>query len=188
MEAPYTTYCTKFCCGFDTWEPVQSNPRLSATLSTFSAAVPPPQSVSSDGTWTLDTLFLLPKARLKYYKKLYNRLLKSTAPGRSDHRLLVGALDTLDRLMDTLETRASIQVGQSVASPSVGRVILETEDEVVIDMRSQNPSPSTKTITSLHTSGNVDTGPGSESSSVRGSSFSGGQVYSSFLFSFLCLT
>lgn len=175
MEAPYTTYCTKFCCGFDTWQPVQSNLRLSATLSTFSAALPPPQSTPSDGsTWTLDTLFLLPKARLKYYKKLYNRLLKSTAPGRSDHRLLIGALDTLDRLLGTLDSRASVHVGQTVSSPSTDRAILEAEDEVVIDMRNQNPSPSTKTITSLHASDNVDTAPGSESSSVRGSSFSGG--------------
>lgn len=33
-------------------------------------------SEGQQGLWTLDGLFLLPYARLKYYKKLYSRLLK----------------------------------------------------------------------------------------------------------------
>lgn len=102
---------------------------------------------------------------MKYYRKLYSRLLKSTAPGRSDHRLLVGALDTLDRLLDILESRSSLQVGES--SPSVPAV-LEMEDEVVIDMRSQsaasNPRPN-----------EGDAAQGSESGSNHGSTFSGGE-------------
>ncbi|KAF7339399.1 hypothetical protein MSAN_02153800 [Mycena sanguinolenta] len=64
LEVPYTNYCSKFCGGFDEWEPVQSNARLPAVMS-----------------------------------------------GRSDHRLLVGALDKLDKLLDTLETREQIKVG-----------------------------------------------------------------------------
>jgi hypothetical protein len=50
--------------------------------------------------------------RLKYYKKLYTRLQKSTAPGRSDHRLLIGALEKLDILLATIESRESIRVGE----------------------------------------------------------------------------
>ncbi len=93
-----------------------SNTRLPSIIAAFSTALPPPTSLitSPDDPplWTLDALFLLPKLRLKYYKKLYSRLLKSTVPGRSDHRLLVGALDKLDGLLDTLEQRAQIRSPQ----------------------------------------------------------------------------
>lgn len=60
----------------------------------------------------MDALFLLPKIRLKYYKKLYGRLLKTTEPGRSDYRLLVGALDTLEFLLGVVESRSIIQAGE----------------------------------------------------------------------------
>lgn len=173
MEGPYTTYCTKYHSGFDVWEPVQSNPRLAATLATFSASSPPPSlliSTPSDPpVWTLDALFLLPKARLKYYKKLYNRLLKSTAPGRSDHRLLIGALDKLDKLLATVEGREALAVGSSSSSSAP---LVETEDEVVIDMR---------THSMVEQNGGVrmsaaETALGSEGSSVRGSILSSGWV------------
>jgi hypothetical protein len=173
LNGPYTTYCTKYCCGFDTWGPIQSNTRLADILSAFSASNPPPSSsiasnTSDPPTWTLDDLFLLPKARLKYYKKLYNRLLKSTAPGRSDHRLLVGALDTLDRLLDTLESRSSVKVGQ--APPSA---VLDPEDEVVIDLRTPSARNS-QDRQADHPRASTDKVPGSENSSTRGSSLSGG--------------
>ena len=65
----------------------------------------------------MDALFLLPKLRLKYYKKLYSRLLKSTVPGRSDYNLLLGALDKLDRLLETLEMQEQLKVGSSLQPP-----------------------------------------------------------------------
>lgn len=121
----------------------------------------------------MDALFLLPKARLKYYKKLYNRLLKSTTPGRSDHRLLVGALDKLDRLLDTLEQRERVQVG---SSPSSRPSEFPSEDEVVVDMRSQRVSgPPEPTRKDPRLS---DAAQSSGSSSARGSSVSGGYVTS----------
>lgn len=89
----------------------------------------------NSGIWTLDSLFLLPKTRLKYYLKLYNRLLKNT-----DNRLLVGAVDTLNNLMDTLETRSTVRVGDQTAAPTTAAP-LETDDEVVIDMRNPILSP-----------------------------------------------
>jgi hypothetical protein len=63
--------------------------------------------------WTLDKLFALPLKRLQYYKKLYSRLLKTTSPGRSDHRLLVGANETLDKLIATCEERRNQLIGDS---------------------------------------------------------------------------
>ncbi|KAF6766283.1 hypothetical protein DFP72DRAFT_1028953 [Ephemerocybe angulata] len=161
LEAPYTAYCTKFCVGFDSWEPVQSNAKLPQVLSTFSESNPPTGNAE---VWTLDALFLLPKGRLKYYRKLYSRLLKSTAPGRSDHKLLVSALDTLDRLLDTLDNRSSINVGSS-AGPNPP----EMEDEVVIDMRTRSLSPPAPAGPSLPLDGRVSA-QGSDSGSARGSS------------------
>lgn len=77
--------------------------------------------------WTLDGLFLLPHGRLKYYRKLYGRLLKSTAPGRSDHRLLLGAMEKLERLLATVEERFNTSL-QPISS-------IETGDEVVVAMQ-----------------------------------------------------
>jgi hypothetical protein len=137
LEPPYATYCHKYTTGFDTWEPVANNPKLPATLTLFSASNPPPLPPSAQASpsepplWTLDGLFLLPHGRLKYYRKLYGRLLKSTAPGRSDHKLLVGAMEKLERLLATVEERFSARLQ---SSPPI-----ETEDEVVVDMRDGPP-------------------------------------------------
>ena len=114
------------------------------------SAVLPPEN-GEPPIWNLDALFLLPKGRLKYYRKLYSRLLKSTTPGRSDHKLLLGALDKLDTLMATLESRGAIQVGLSDFTQKSPPAPEQTEDEVVIDLRTQSvigtaldlaPSPS----------------------------------------------
>ncbi|KAF9460804.1 hypothetical protein BDZ94DRAFT_1168832 [Collybia nuda] len=178
LKGPYTTYCTKYRCGFDTWNAVQSNPKLPNVLLTFSTSTPPPVSAIASNSsyppsWTLDDLFLLPKARLKYYKKLYGRLLKGSAPGRSDHRLLLGALDTLDALLDTLENRSTVIVG-SVTSPTpLAHTHLETEDEVVIDLRTQSALNSDGAHEPLRTS--ADTIPSSENGSTRDSNFSDGE-------------
>ena len=108
----------------------------------FSSSNPPPLPTSSPvhpsepPIWTLDELFLLPKGRLKYYKKLYSRLLKSTSPGRSDHRLLTGALEKLDKLLAAIESRANNRVGGTTPKGEAPPPI-ETEDEVVIDMRTR---------------------------------------------------
>lgn len=109
----------------------------------FSSSNPPPLPTyapahpSEPIIWTLDELFLLPKGRLKYYKKLYGRLLKSTSPGRSDHRLLTGALEKLDKLLAAIESRANIRVGGTAPKGEAPPPPIETEDEVVIDMRTR---------------------------------------------------
>ncbi|KAH9486848.1 hypothetical protein JR316_0000913 [Psilocybe cubensis] len=164
LKKPYETYCSKYCSGFDTWQPVQSNSRLGPILAQFSSANPAP---SNGGIWTLDSLFLLPKARLKYYLKLYNRLLKNT-----DNRLLIGAVETLNHLMDILDSRTSVKVGEQ-GSDAPAIPALETEDEIVIDMRNHTLSPSAPAKPPLRLADN-DTNTGSETSSNRGSA-SGGE-------------
>ncbi|KAF8527975.1 hypothetical protein BU17DRAFT_38575 [Hysterangium stoloniferum] len=115
LDKPYNKFCNNFATGFDTWEPVASNTLLPPILSTISSEHPIPQrSLDTDTTfWTLDALFALPRARLKYYKKLYTRLLKSTEAGRSDHKLLTSAVEKLEILMATLSQKETVQVGQS---------------------------------------------------------------------------
>lgn len=116
LDRPYTIYTETYCSGFDSWEPVKSNPKVAAVLGAFSLSNPPPPSIAQSSqlpdpsVWTLDALFLLPKGRLQYYRKLYSRLLKSTTPGRSDYRLLTGALEKLDALLETLDSRAGCRV------------------------------------------------------------------------------
>ncbi|CUA77521.1 hypothetical protein RSOLAG22IIIB_02536 [Rhizoctonia solani] len=110
LEPPYTRFINAYAAGFDTWRPVQQNPNLARILGDLTGVLTP----GNPQEWTLDKLFGLPLQRLKYYKKLYSRLLKSTSPGRSDHRLLVSANETLDRLMATCEERQNRLVGDPV--------------------------------------------------------------------------
>ncbi|KAH9858197.1 hypothetical protein C2E23DRAFT_170700 [Lenzites betulinus] len=189
LDGPYTNYAAKFRSGFDYWEPVQSNARVRTILAMFSSTNPPPLPASSPAhpaeppIWTLDELFILPRGRIKYYKKLYGRLLKSTTPGRSDHRLLSGALDKLDKLLATIDSRGQLRVGGDDPAPVAPPI--ETEDEVVIDMRtrqstlvpqprepstisaspSQRASDSTRASGSLSSSGrrSEDTAPTTDS-------------------------
>jgi len=138
-------------------------------LEAFSEANPPASGSQPLDTpvWSLDELFLLPKARIKYYKKLYGRLLKGTQPGRSDYKLLIGAAEKLDKLLATVEARMSITPGlPAVTSP------VSVADEIVVDFRkpfenvgSQSPSA-------------VDWGgaPPSEASSARNSNLSSAYV------------
>ena len=161
----------KFISGFNEWEPVQSNPKLGSILVNFSSSNPP--STGSDSTWTLDSLFLLPKGRLKYYKKLYGRLLKSTAPGRSDHKLLVGAVDKLDRLLDTLEQRQTIRVGAPGDSFAQQAPIQELEDEVVLDMRTQSMRSEPERVVLPQRTSDVEQTPSSGTNSTRDSGTSG---------------
>ena len=163
LEVPYTSYCERFCTGFDAWEPVRSNTRLPDVLAAFSANLPPPSASSGNPDsqiWTLDELFLLPMGRLKYFKKLYGRLLKGAQPGRSDYKLLSEAAEKLDKLLAILDARAIIRAG---ASPPA---VPEAEDEVVVDLRSPTEVSKTQELPP------VETTTGSETSSARGSSLS----------------
>ena len=163
LEGPYTTYCERYCTGFDAWEPVRNNTRLPDVLVAFSANIPPPTASSADPNseiWTLDELFLLPMGRLKYFKRLYGRLLKGTQPGRSDHKLLADAAEKLDKLLAILDARATILAGSSSPTAPVA------EDEVVVDLRSSTEVSKPQELPPIETT------TGSETSSARGSSLS----------------
>ncbi|KAH7104448.1 hypothetical protein BKA62DRAFT_767520 [Auriculariales sp. MPI-PUGE-AT-0066] len=113
LDGPYTRYCNSYATNFDVWPTIVDNAKLPAVLAELSAASSPrvphpsadPSSSDVPSEWTLDMLFELPHSRLRYYKKLYARLLKSTTPGRSDHRLLARANERLDVLVSIVAER-----------------------------------------------------------------------------------
>jgi hypothetical protein len=146
---------------------VCKNARLPDVLAAFSATVPPPSVSPADpdsSVWTLDELFLLPKGRLRYFKKLYRQLLKAAQPGRSDYKVLAGAYEKLDKLLSVLDARANIRVGSSTPAAA------ETEDEVVVDLRSPPEPPRIQELPA------VEAATGSETSSGRGSGLSSAWV------------
>ena len=107
-------------------------------LSELSESLPPPLSESDPSPlWTLDRLFLLPRTRLKYYKKLYSRLLKSTKPGRSDHTLLLSATETLDQLFQRVEAQLAV----SVTGPDFGPQPTGDSVEAQLQLLEQELSP-----------------------------------------------
>jgi len=185
LDRPYTTYCQKFSTGFDQWEPVKSNTKLPGVLEAFSTASPPSitaiqsSQLADPSLWTLDALFLLPKGRLLYYRKLYNRLLKSTVPGRSDHRLLTGALEKLDDLLETLDGRCQVKVGHSppASSSALPPVSSDVKPEPIA---SPAISPVTEFDATHHQllSGRFGGGSASAATSVRESGSSSGERFS----------
>ncbi|ORX34393.1 hypothetical protein BD324DRAFT_643385 [Kockovaella imperatae] len=115
LEPSYSKYCSTFMSGFDSYEAVTRNvllPNILTDISTISTPTPPLS------TWSLDALFILPYARLRYYRKLYARLLRSTKEGRSDHKLLVTANQRLEALVSEVESRLDVDVAESDGAES----------------------------------------------------------------------
>lgn len=170
LDPPYTKYAQVFVSAFNEWDPIKNNVKLPMLLADFSSLHPPtpiePSSVEL--TWTLDGLLALPRVRLKYYKRLYGRLLKSTSSGRSDYQLLQVANDKLDRLMAQIETRSNIRAESSSLAETTPLVVtLES------DLRHEIPpmvvsegsslrndainSPASRSESSAHTHSTADT-------------------------------
>ena len=135
MNDPYSTYCTKHMSGFDAWNPVLINARLPPILQSFSSLYPPPQhSVASASVWTLDMLFSLPRERVKYYHRLYGKLLRNAVPGGCTDKLLSKAVEKLEELDNNLECK--LASGFSSVSKYPGNIVSAKMDEtVVIDSR-----------------------------------------------------
>lgn len=91
MEPAYKRYCSTYLAAYDGWQPVQETAALHPILADVSGQLQGvPSFPSPQGGWTLDSFFILPYQRLRYYKKLYARLLKRYVPQeeRSSHALL----------------------------------------------------------------------------------------------------
>ena len=114
LHAPYKQYCHTYYTGLDQWQPIVRNKELAQILAQVSNDIPRAAQGGASPPWTLDALFGLPIARLRFYKKLYSRLLRSTQPGRSDHDLLLSANDRLDALLDVAQQRGSVGGGAPV--------------------------------------------------------------------------
>jgi hypothetical protein len=111
IEPAYSRYGSTLLLDFDSYPPVQSNPKLLPILSSLPWPGTLPSSDQYDSSLvTLDRLFELPVHRIKYYKKLYVKLLKSTQEGRSDHALLVTANEKLAKLEKLAEEGSSRSV------------------------------------------------------------------------------
>lgn len=109
LAAPYERYASIYLTNFNTYTAIVNNEKLSdilAKMSTISRPIPPLDR------WTIDTFFLLPYARLRYYRRMYEKLLKSATEGKSDHRMLQDALDSLDRIVMSVKKRLDMDVNQ----------------------------------------------------------------------------
>lgn len=107
LEPAYHRYAANFLSGFDSYLPVIRNPLLPGILDEISSSSNPTPPLTQ---WTLDALFILPYTRLRYYRKLYGGLLRSTKEGRSDHMLLVMANKRLEKLVGEVEARLELDV------------------------------------------------------------------------------
>lgn len=125
---------------------MQQNPNLARIIGDLTGILTP----SKPQEWSLDKLFGAPQKRLMYYKKLYSRLLKTTAPGRSDHRLLVGANETLDRLIATCEEHRAKLIGDpsehdippEVESPPADEPLQRNASQATVQPSNVNDGPS----------------------------------------------
>lgn len=115
LEPSYSKYGSTYMSGFDSWPLVTQNTLLPNILAELSTSHPPTPPQTS---WSLDAFFLLPYTRLRYYGKLYARLLRSTKEGRSDHKLLVTANQKLDGLVNQVERRLDCDVAEDENQPS----------------------------------------------------------------------
>lgn len=114
LEPSYSRYATVFMTGFDNYAPVSKNATLPSILVDVTAKSPPTPPLEQ---WTLDSLFLLPYHRVRYYRKLYARLLQNTTEGRSDHRLLLAANQKLEGLIKDVESRLELDVSEEDSPP-----------------------------------------------------------------------
>nr|KIR86149.1 hypothetical protein I308_03684 [Cryptococcus tetragattii IND107] len=130
LEPAYHRYASSFLSGFDSYPPVVGNTLLPGILGEISTSSRPTPPLTQ---WTLDALFILPYTRLRYYRKLYTRLLRSTKEGKSDHKLLVVANERLEKLVREVEVRLELDVGdheeENSKCASTGNVKTEERDK-----------------------------------------------------------
>lgn len=102
LTPAYTRYTQSLSVGFDSYAPVQSNPKLAIILAELAAE----EQIST----RLDNLFALPMIRINYYDKLYARLLSATKEGKNDWLLLGESVRNLQRLKDDAKVASGKRV------------------------------------------------------------------------------
>lgn len=127
LERPYTRFIAAYTSPLDRLPGVVDNPKLVSLLADARPLLPE----------SLDQAFTLPLTRLAYYKRLYARLLRSTQPGRSDHRLLVAANGKLDALLESADQARQRDAVSS--APSAATSALDTDPD---DRRTSNAASS----------------------------------------------
>ena len=151
LYGPYSRYCHAYMRDFDSWAPIKSNAQLQRILSQLAAEYPrqpsPPTALPGSRPfaerWSLDALFLLPLHRVRFYKRLYSRLLRGTQPGRSDHQLLKAANEKLDSLLEIIQQREATSVLR-VSPPRMDSEASTASSGVSnLDMDARGRSPST---------------------------------------------
>ncbi|BGP16734.1 hypothetical protein JCM10213v2_004736 [Rhodosporidiobolus nylandii] len=105
LEPAYTRYATTLQLDFDSYSAVQSNPNLAPILSSLSYPLTLPRPPAGHEQVTMDRLFELPVHRVRYYQKLYAKLLRSTpdGKGKTEHALLLSANQKLARIEQLCE-------------------------------------------------------------------------------------
>lgn len=109
LTAPYERYAAIYLSGFNTYPVIVNNEKLEDILAKLSATLRP---VPPLDRWTLDTFFLLPYARLRYYRHLYQKLLDLGIEGSNVMPLLQDARNTLDRIISSTRERLDMDVNQ----------------------------------------------------------------------------
>jgi hypothetical protein len=109
LTAPYERYAAIYLSNFNTYPAIVNNEKLDDILAKVSTTLRP---VPPLDRWTIDTFFLLPYARLRYYRRLYQRLLDVGIEGRNDQPMLQDARNTLDRIISSVRERLDMDVNQ----------------------------------------------------------------------------
>jgi hypothetical protein len=112
---------------FDSHPAITTNSQLGYILNDLTMSHPPPLTSSSptisssrsNPVWTIDLFFILPLDRLQYYRKLYDKLLRSTREGKSDWKLLKRSCEKLEVLVEGVENKLGADV--NVTGDSKGR-------------------------------------------------------------------
>ncbi|CAG8505774.1 983_t:CDS:2 [Acaulospora colombiana] len=92
MEGSYTDYCLEFQQVIGILPEIEGHVALQQALSDISAEINLPVSL---GFFTE-----MPMKRIRYYKRLYSRMLNLTEPGCSDHEILLTANNRIDALIE----------------------------------------------------------------------------------------
>lgn len=81
----------------------------------MTTSVPKSSTTQTNPPWSIDLFFVLPLDRLQYYRKLYDKLLKSTREGKSDWKLLKRSCERLEVLVEGVEERLDYDVNNPLS-------------------------------------------------------------------------